>query len=225
VVVVVEGVLAVDPEVVVEVEELVVGEVVVVDELEVVPVVGADEEQPAITWSTSLGFGKAGVGLSSARAAPSVGTGSLAGISNGIAMPFGNSAVTHCCGTAVPVATVPVVLAEAAGIARPSRPMAVISVASGVRMRRWPVIGSVRLSASTGFPSASRRSSQNPPGPSRYLPPRRFATRNHIPAYCSACCAYVNANGGLWRTQPTRPYSSALTGLTRTVNLSLIHEV
>ena len=78
-------------------------------------VVGA--EQPATTRSTALGFGNAGVGSSAASAAPSVGTGSLAGISNGIAMPPGNSAVTHCWATAVPAGTVAVVVADATGIA------------------------------------------------------------------------------------------------------------
>ena len=90
VVVVVElvGVEVVDPEVVVEVDELVeeAAVVVVVDEL----VVDA-AEQPATTWSTEPASASvsAGVGESAASSAPVVGTGSPAGISNGIVTPPG----------------------------------------------------------------------------------------------------------------------------------------
>jgi hypothetical protein len=200
VVVVVVVVVAVDPGVVVEVEVDVEveeeDEMVVVDELELVLVVD-ETEQPASTWSTSLGFGNAGVGSSAASPAPSVGTGSVAGISNGIVTPPGNSAVTHCWATAVSAGTVAVVLADAAGTAdTPTRTNAVISIANAVCAQRRPVIVSVRLCASAGLYPRHRDGPPKPARPSRYLPPRRFAKRNHIPAYCTACSAHVNANSG-----------------------------
>ena len=49
--------------------------------------------------------------------------------------------------------------------------------------------------------------------------------RNRIPAHCSTCCAHVNTTSGHGRRACADCDQSACTGLTRTVNSSLICEV
>jgi hypothetical protein len=139
-VVVVVVVVAVDPGVVVEVEleveELVEDDVVVDELLELV----VEEEQPASTWVTAPGSTSGCVGWSAASSAPVVGTETFRGIQNGTPTPL-MTAVTHCRAGLPLAGTVPVVLAEATGIAhRPTTTSAVINIASACARKRAVII-------------------------------------------------------------------------------------